>query len=65
VRLDRAALSDDTAGGVRLRLGVEIGFQIVQDAGLAGPEYLLEAASFHRLRIALVICNGPRLDRAQ
>src|SRR5208283_795088 len=48
-----AALSDDTAGGVRLRLGVEIGFQIVQDTGLAGLEYLLEAASFHRLRIAL------------
>ena len=43
------ALGDDAKRGIRLRLGVEVGFEIVQDAGFARPEHLFEAASFHRL----------------
>ena len=48
-----AALGDDPPRGIRYRLGDEIGFEVVQNAGLASLEHLLETTSPHQLRIAL------------
>lgn len=45
---------------IQIRLGLQIGFQVVQDARLAGLQNLLEAAAGEALRIADV-----DLDRAQ